>query len=130
MHITADARLSGLFGRQEERHIDIAEIDHIHHTATGTEHFTRFGNAILNTAVARRFQLAVIQIRFNPVLCRQSGIHFGLCLDNTGLCGINRRRSRCHLSFRRFHSSTGTLHNSKVIIHLLNRYRVGSHQCL
>lgn len=63
--------------RQEERHVDVAEIDKIENAATGGKHLSGLGDAILHAAVARRFQRRIGDVSLDAL--------------NIRLCGINRR---------------------------------------
>ena len=83
-----------LLGRQEEGHIDIGEVNHIQHPTAGGQHFARFGDAILNAAVAWRFEFTIVNIGKDAPFGCLSGINAGLGLNNAGTGGFNCRFCR------------------------------------
>ena len=90
--VAAERDLARGFGGQEEGHIDIGQIHHVEYTAPGVQHFARFGNAVLHTAVARRFEYAVVNVRLQA--------------RDRRLGGLDQRLRFHHLGFRRLDACT------------------------
>ena len=108
-----------LFGGQKESHIDVGEIDHVQHPTTGGQHFPRLGDAILNTAVAGRLQLAIVNIGKDPPLGRLGGFDAGLRLNNAGAGGLDGGAGGGDLGFRRLQRRAGALCRGAIVIQLL-----------
>src|SRR5262245_18419719 len=52
---------------EEEGHVDVADIDHVQHLASRGQHLARLGDAVLNAAIARRLECAVVDVRLDAL---------------------------------------------------------------
>ncbi|MBX4340937.1 hypothetical protein K4G93_22675, partial [Mycobacterium tuberculosis] len=89
--------------------------------ATGGQDFAWLSDAILNAAVARGFQLAIVNIGEDPPLGRLGGFDAGLRLNNAGAGSFDGGAGGGDLGFRRFQRRAGALCGRAIVIQLLGR---------
>src|SRR5690606_20235092 len=82
---------AGLGGGQEERQIDIGHINEVKHGSTRCQDFAGFSDAILDTAAARRLEIAFVDVGFDSDDGGLGGLDNGGGFDDLGLSGDDAR---------------------------------------
>ena len=59
----SDGGPAGLFGRQEDRHVDVAQLEHGDHLAAGRQHLARLGEPVQHPTPDRATERAVVDVR-------------------------------------------------------------------
>ena len=129
-NLGSDRHASRLRGRQEEGHVDVAEIDEVENPAAGGQHLAGLRDAVLHAAIARRFQRAVVDVggdTFNGGLGRSDGCSG---IDDQCLGGADRSFRRRELSLGRRDGGLCPLDVGPIIVENLLGNGTGLYQLL
>ena len=82
--VAAHGDPAGLLGGEEERHVNVVQVDHVEHGSTRRKYLAGLGDSILHAAIPWREQKAVIDVGLDALDGGFSRFHCRTGIDDQG----------------------------------------------